>query len=523
MAKQQMVETNILVPPSAFDALERFAATNHFSRDEALRLILRDHIDEQLTLEEDHRVTHISTVIRHPRPPANRSESSTGRRLRLRLPPGMADEARAVSLLLPGQAPGRAYRDYQPRPLADSVITAIAKVQLFEDDVLNGLLPLIRFRSAHSLWRLTVEGTRTRAELHALLPTDDRGRRIALRLGEDEDEVAWRGPWRDEVMRHLVRRLLSGTGAKDNEDMLFQRSGLRWDDLLVEVRFPADDTDPVVRDWPDEMRNWEGRGGAAVWRASRTVDLEDLRAWITRSRAPRSHPVLTPGWTLEMPTSWRAIVTTRGSVPDRWRAAVDEGEAIEINCGSKVAVWPVLDEHHPVPGFSAVLEAAKGLQPDEIVELTLMCWDEDILSGPLVVPAHRARNLGFIDTGTRDQLITAAREQTRANMSRLLVEHANLAPDVRRTLEDAMDDPSRFTRIARRTGLRTGAVIVSPQWVWWDFESAAHVLAGGASATAVDWVVGAVARRRQRTLEASMEEASRKAFHQAHHERTSGV
>jgi hypothetical protein len=53
-------------------------------------------------------------VIRHPAPPVHRGAKREGHCLRLRLPPGLADEARAVSLSL-SQANPRAERSRTTR------------------------------------------------------------------------------------------------------------------------------------------------------------------------------------------------------------------------------------------------------------------------------------------------------------------------------------------------------------------------------------------------------------------------
>src|SRR4051794_4281736 len=100
-------------------------------RDAAVRRLLAAHVDRQEPLEPEDRHTHISTVLRYPRP---RTDPRADRRLRLRLrlPPGLASRARGVSLLLPGQSP-RAHQDYQGRPLTDAVMTAIAAEEPFTD------------------------------------------------------------------------------------------------------------------------------------------------------------------------------------------------------------------------------------------------------------------------------------------------------------------------------------------------------------------------------------------------------
>ena len=62
-----------------------------------------------------------------------------GALLRLRLDPGVAERARAVSPRLPGQPERRGSGDYQARPLADAVLVAIERARPFTDTVFNGL------------------------------------------------------------------------------------------------------------------------------------------------------------------------------------------------------------------------------------------------------------------------------------------------------------------------------------------------------------------------------------------------
>ncbi|MGA6160680.1 hypothetical protein ACPEIC_46060 [Stenotrophomonas sp. NPDC087984] len=92
-------------------------------------------------------------------------------RLRVRAPHGLLERARAVSLRLPGQHP-RAYRDYQGRMLTDEVTTAIAVAELFTDDFLTGLLPLLRHGAALGPWRLAVAASSTGPEKARLVEAE---------------------------------------------------------------------------------------------------------------------------------------------------------------------------------------------------------------------------------------------------------------------------------------------------------------------------------------------------------------
>ncbi len=104
-------ETNVRLPPCAFDALAVVAERRGVSRDEAVRQVLSEHIELQENREPEDRLTHISTVLRYPAPPRWRSDPRADRPLRLRLVSGVVPRARAMSLRLPGQSL-RAYRDY---------------------------------------------------------------------------------------------------------------------------------------------------------------------------------------------------------------------------------------------------------------------------------------------------------------------------------------------------------------------------------------------------------------------------
>jgi hypothetical protein len=131
------VETNVWLPACALAAVKAVAARRGLSRDETIRQLLDEHLEAQELRGSDVRLTHISTVLRYPPTLGRRKHRwvpEFGGPLRLRLRPGVADRARAVSLRLPGQFQ-RAHRDYQSRQLTDAVMTAIAVQEPFTDHI----------------------------------------------------------------------------------------------------------------------------------------------------------------------------------------------------------------------------------------------------------------------------------------------------------------------------------------------------------------------------------------------------
>ena len=156
-------ETNVRLPPCAFDALAVVADRRGISRDEAVRQVLGEHVELQENREPEDRLTHVSAVLRYPPPPRRRGDPRADRPLRLRLVSGLIPRARAVSLRLPGQSL-RAHPDYQARLLTGAVMTAIAVQEPFADEFLKGLLPLLRHRAAVGLWQLAVAATSTAPE-----------------------------------------------------------------------------------------------------------------------------------------------------------------------------------------------------------------------------------------------------------------------------------------------------------------------------------------------------------------------
>jgi len=158
-----MAQTYVIVPTCAASALAAYCQRIGHRREPVLRGLLESYIDQQEARAPGDRLTHVSTVIWHPDMPVGRHNPSPyATRLPMRLPPGMANAAREVALLLPGQADGGGgYHDYRPRQLADAAVTALASEVAFTDDILDGLPPLLTQRAARGLFRLAVAATAT--------------------------------------------------------------------------------------------------------------------------------------------------------------------------------------------------------------------------------------------------------------------------------------------------------------------------------------------------------------------------
>ncbi|MFE2729474.1 hypothetical protein ACFXHB_44825, partial [Kitasatospora sp. NPDC059327] len=77
-------ETNVRLPHCALDALAAVASRRGASRDETLRRLLAEHVHAQEALDQDERLTHISTVLRYPPPARWRRGLKEGGLLRLR-------------------------------------------------------------------------------------------------------------------------------------------------------------------------------------------------------------------------------------------------------------------------------------------------------------------------------------------------------------------------------------------------------------------------------------------------------
>ncbi|MCM2416692.1 hypothetical protein [Streptomyces sp. RKAG293] len=334
-------ETNVRLPECAHEALGAIVAERGTSRDEALRQLLAAHVEVQEGRDPDDRLTHISTVLRYPPPPRWRTDPRQDRPLRLRVAADVLTRARSVSLHLPGQYE-RSHRDYQGRALTDAVMTAIAVREPFTDAFLDGLFPLLRQRAALALWRLAMAATSTRPERDLLSAAEDE--RILESCGGAadahtlllaralEEDAAWHSPQRFQVAQNIARDLLTGTNAGAHEDLLYEQDD-QWEERYQDTLHAADDHRARLMEGSTAY-DWSGRGGTAVWRARRHVDLRYFEDWLLqRPAGSDSEPqrkLDPPGWQVQLPGPWhaRAPALCDGALPELYARWVADGKVL---------------------------------------------------------------------------------------------------------------------------------------------------------------------------------------------------
>ncbi|MFF1680786.1 hypothetical protein ACFVYG_32705 [Streptomyces sp. NPDC058256] len=540
-------ETNVRLPPCAFEALATVVAREGTSRDATVRRLLAEHVERQEQEYPEDRLTHISTVLRYPPPPRWRGDPRTDLPLRLRLPAGLLERARAVSLRLPGQYQ-RAFRDYQGRMVTDAVMTAIARSEPFEDEVLEGLLPLLHHRAARNLWRLAAAALCTRPELLLLDAAerlrsksawtsgalDEADRHLLLVVEALEEDAAWHSPARFRVAANIARDLLTGPEAAAKERVLHE-DGEAWH-LLHQDTLRAD----------EEHRSWllrgtttydfTGRGGTAVWRAERQVGLQYFEDWLLGRTGDDTAGYVTepPGWMLTRPSGWNALapsLTSAGRLPQPYAQWAAEGRALVFPHSNRQALWPL--RHcsgppgwEPVPGAEPLLAAARGLRPEQIpgfIEAVLIDWnhefDEDDeapdLRLALDLPVSRVYDFGLITAEERQRAMAQAREATLQEMDDIIaaLKDDDHGEDDLRELQEVRGSAREFTRVAKRIDKRVGSAFRVGKAVWqWPGLSAAGELLAGSPADLVQWLADAAHDRSTLILGESMQQAWGYAF-----------
>jgi hypothetical protein len=357
-------ESNVRLPQCAFDALMAIATRRGVSRDEAVRQVLIEHLTLQESRESDDRLTHISTVLRYPAPPRRRKEPRTDRPLRLGLASGVAERARAVSLRLPGQSQ-RTHRDYQARLLTDAVMTAIAVQEPFTDEFLDGLMSLLRHRTAVGLWHLAMAVTSTAPE-NAIRDAAEEARsqigEAATPLGAEElggrrrlllvaealdEEVSWHSPLRFTVAASIARGMLSGANAEANERILYEQCS-EWNEKRLDLCHSI--YKAFLWREASVKSDWSGRGGAAVWRAHRRVEQQDFEDWLmrrSRDNSPVERHVRPPGWLVRSLDACRTCVLPTGKteVPERFSRWLATGRLLAFPAQERQVLWPLT----PIP------------------------------------------------------------------------------------------------------------------------------------------------------------------------------
>lgn len=471
--------------------------------------------------------------------------------LRVRAPTDLLERARAVSLRLPGQH-RRAYRDYQGRMLTDAVTTAIAVAEPFTDAFLTGLLPLLRHGAALGLWRLAVAETSTGPEKAWLVgaeavrvdhwlsdapvsPADQHLLRVAEALERDE---AWHASKRFQTAAALARRYLTGPGAKDWEETLYEQDEA-WD-LEYQDRLQADDTEErrFRRRHGTTSYDWTGRGGTAAWRAERRVDLGYFEEWLVeRTKSDPAAGVMqepaSPGWLLRTPPTWLAhapALTASGQPPEPYATWAAECRMLAFPYRRKQAFWPLLCQPgtprwQPVPGFEPAAASAAGLRPAQVlgfIEALLIDWNHTFTEEPslriaLDLPADQARRFGFITADEQHRIMAEARTTTLKNMDGFIAWAADDGASelYLQKLQEARGDSHAFHRLTLKYTDRKRPKFGVARATWtWPGRSVAAELVAGSPPGLVQWLATEAHRRSCLLLEQAMEAAWHHAFDQ---------
>ncbi|MFD7900592.1 hypothetical protein [Streptomyces sp. NPDC059743] len=430
--------------------------------------------------------------------------------------------------------------------LTDAVTTAIARSEAFDDDFLNGLMPLLRHGAALGLWRLAAASTSTRPEndwlraataireeLHLTdAPLDFTDQHI-LRVAEAlEREESWHALTRFESATFLARRYLTGPRAEEREQALHEQDK-PWEKLYQGL-LQGDDREE--RRWRrrrgSTSYDWTGRGGTAVWRARRRVDLEYFEDWLVgRTRNDPAAGVMeepvSPGWLLRTPPTWLAHAPTP-AVSGPYVTWAAQGRLLAFPYRNRQAYWPLLPPegspgHRPVPGFEPIAAAAAGLRPGQVlgfIEAVLIDWNHTFAEEPslriaLEVPADHAYRFGFITGEEQHQLMAEARAALLQIMDDFIAWAAADGADARYLdkLREARGHARTFQRLtcSYAPHKRPKFLVPRSSWTWPGWSVAAELVAGSPP-DLLQWLAGAAHRRSSLILEQSMEAAWRRAF-----------
>ena len=392
------------------------------------------------------------------------------------------------------------------------------------------MLPLLRHDAAVGLWQLVVAATSSAPEnvIHnaareALGAEKSAARRRLLLVAEAlDEEVAWHSPARFQVTANIARDMLTGAGASANEQLLYEQRA-EWDAIRQNLR-----RDSVVRARYMQgtiSNDWTGRGGSAVWRAERRVEVQDFEEWLVNCSGLDAveRVVNPPGWRVGVPGSWRAYVRPAAAtgIPEPYATWFAAGRLLTFPVGSKQVAWPLIPSPaapgwSPVPGIEPLIAAAEGVSPDRVssfIEAMLVDWSrqEDHPDFPvrLDLPAHKAFELGFIDADERRVAMAEARAATLREMADIIRRLPYDQLHRRAELEQAMGDARLFGRLAGELGIRFR--VVKATWIW-SGRSIVDEIPAGTRVEALRWLAGWAYRTCTSLLQRSMEQAWRQAF-----------
>lgn len=345
-----------------------------------------------------------------------------------------------------------------------------------------------------------------------------------------EDEVAWHSPARFQETAQLAHRMLTGPDAKANEQLLYTQDQA-WDDLYQDALHTSE---PALLLREGGVYDWSGRGGTAVWRAYRRVDLQDFEEWLADGEegAPAERVMKPPGWLVRAPAGWRAHApaqTVAGQLPQPFATWAAEGKVLAFPYRSRQALWPLLRRldrppgWEPVPGIEPLTAAAAGLRPEQVtgfIEAALIEWNHEFEEEPtlhiaLDLPADKAHRFGFITAEEQRAAMAKARTTTLERMDAIVdaLEDDELDEHKLRQLREAQGNAREFRRLAKRHGKRIGPRFTVARASWrWPGQSVAGEIVAGAPADLVEWLASEAYKRSSLLLEESMQEAWERAF-----------
>ncbi|MFE7392204.1 hypothetical protein [Streptomyces sp. NPDC057582] len=232
--------------------------------------------------------------------------------------------------------------------LTDAVTTAIAVAEPFTDDFLTGLFPVLRHGAALGLWRLAVAATSNAPEKALLRAVEDvraghwrsdtplnpdERHLLCVAVALEQDE-AWHASKRFRMANAAARRYLTGPRAEDVEQALYEQDDA-WNQVYK---------DWLKTDWEGRRfrrrhgiasYDWTGRGGTAVWRAERRVDLEYFEDWLVEcTKGDPAAGVMeesgAPLWLLHTPAAWFAHAprSVSGRVPGLYGSWAADGRLL---------------------------------------------------------------------------------------------------------------------------------------------------------------------------------------------------
>lgn len=501
-----MKQTSVRVPYEAVEALNTRAAVLGVSRDAALREALKTFVDQQLELETEERLTHLTTVLKYPPMPLGRGTPDPRAHLRFRVDPDLHAAANDLGFWLPGQSRRHGHHEYAARTLTDTVITAIYQAESFVVIGLERLPQTLTQRMALGLWRLAVAATLTGAETQALWRSGNADLAVVL----NEEEVAWHHPWRFAVAQHILTTLLADDDAEEWLEML-QTQTSQYQTLLKNLRQRHSDAAWLQDDICslDTHRNSvEGRGGTAVWRAERTLEMNRIERWLADPKSAQELELTTPEWKLRWPEEWTKACFTHGEpIPAKLTTYAKRGKVCVAIAGSRSAYWPLTATGSPVEEFAACLTADRELSPAQLAEVVLLDHADLPLPG---LPANQAHKLGFITEEQRDDLVaTAAASNIEMIAATLKRASTQLDADELAELHAATGDPRKFIRLANRHHLDCW---YANDWWRWPIKSVVEGVREGHSAARVRTLTEAYIDITARELEMAMEHAWRRAF-----------